>query len=225
LFLRWLLAEYDAARATADVTKILPTIRQSITWAKQAMYELTPETIKNCWKKAVILPLTNSADIAQENTGVHAQRETSKLALVGKDVVKELADLISALDLDKTVDKQTPEEYIMDVDENIIEEEIDVKEMVCMASGDPMEVDVDVASDDEEPPAPPTLAEAREQVKNLARFVEENVESMGESFHTDITALMVKLDAMTVTARTRQVALTKFYSIKPSWQFPKIFGP
>ena len=88
--LRWYLNEYEAAEADANLSKLMPGVKQAILWSVASLEQISDQTIRNCWKKTGILPLAMSASIANDD-----EREKSRHL----SAASELSSLISCLHL------------------------------------------------------------------------------------------------------------------------------
>ncbi|KAL2629671.1 hypothetical protein R1flu_014357 [Riccia fluitans] len=114
LLLRWYLEQYDLLTdPLMDVGKIQPDVKQAIVWSAQVWQDTSTSTMRNCWRKASILPVAWNANIQ-----VQDERRTAKDTLE----LTDLDNLISALNLG--ADALTTEEYVSLARENDIEEEL-----------------------------------------------------------------------------------------------------
>ncbi|KAL3679256.1 hypothetical protein R1sor_022212 [Riccia sorocarpa] len=88
-------------------------------WACQTWRDLSPDTIKNCWRKVNILPVSWNADIRAADQRQHCQEKVE---------AEELISLISALNLG--TDAMSSEEYIDLPEERITEIEYTDEEII-----------------------------------------------------------------------------------------------
>ncbi|KAL2634195.1 hypothetical protein R1flu_005674 [Riccia fluitans] len=86
---------------------------EAIVWSAQVWQDTSTSTVRNCWRKASILPVAWNADIQ-----VQDERRTAKDTLE----LTDLDNLISALNLG--ADALTTEEYVSLARENDMEEEL-----------------------------------------------------------------------------------------------------
>jgi hypothetical protein len=57
LFIRWIITVLDSGVAR-DSEKCRPDMYQAIQWERTAWDEVTADTIKNCWNKVKIMPIS-----------------------------------------------------------------------------------------------------------------------------------------------------------------------
>ncbi|KAL3698729.1 hypothetical protein R1sor_012805 [Riccia sorocarpa] len=141
-------------------------------WACQTWRDLSPDTIKNCWRKVSILPVSWNADIRAADQRQHCQEKVE---------AEELISLISALNLG--TDAMSSEEYIDLPEERITEIEYTDEEIIELVNpqsqGDSLSADIP-ESDDDEPPPVVSLAAASNYASLLSVYLAQRVEFPAE---------------------------------------------
>ena len=176
--LQWTVASFDGSAPDADLSKVLARPREAITWGWEAWQELTPATIRNCWRKARILPVVWNADISSE-----ADKVTAKAA--EQAGMGELAELIGKLALGD--DALRAEDYVSMAGEQQIEAEWTTEQLVAVAKAGSIEgalagqaaldAEEDAEEEEEEAAAPlrlVSLQAGRVHAEGFCAFVAQN---------------------------------------------------
>ncbi|KAL2610571.1 hypothetical protein R1flu_029144 [Riccia fluitans] len=148
---------------------------EAIVWSAQVWQDTSTSTVRNCWRKASILPVAWNADIQ-----VQDERQTAKDTLE----LTDLDNLISALNLG--ADALTTEEYVSLTGENDMEEKL-IDAVFAEIAQSLMELsatieDLIIEEEDCNERALPTvsLANARQYAELLSHFLAQQLEFSGD---------------------------------------------
>lgn len=162
----WYLNEYERAAHDADLSKLMPSVRQAILWSVASMDKTSDQTTRNCWRKTGILPPTMAAEIVNSN-----ERETARDA----SAAAELSQMIDGLNLGE--DALTAEEFQELPGEREVEADLTDEQLLDhlidpSESAEVVEEDNDSAEVEDYVPAPSLLV-ARQQLRGLATVMAE----------------------------------------------------
>lgn len=220
------LAALDGDGTTAECwKKAVVNVRTALVWTSRAWEEVTEQTLRNCWRKAGILPVAVAADIRSADERQSAAG--SGLARATEPAARELSELLKALSVKEG---PAPADAVLTLEEmNELEAETTCapppeptelaaerarEEEVGEAEGEDTEEDL---TDDEVEEAPPvTLAAARAACDTLHAFALENARALGPDKERNLFYLQRTLRAMTTCAATRQSQLQSYFAPAPA---------
>jgi hypothetical protein len=196
---KWLLEMMDG---TPDCTpdKLKPDIRQAMMWMRDSWNEVTPETIKNCWRHVGILSTGTEVSVKVTDT-----------------VLDELRALLLEFGAAANGDVCTAEELI-DIPAELWTEAPDSDDDECeliMALAECAEPNESEAQNDDsaEPPAMSlNLKKARAAGIALRMFLEENKCEEAASHMESVSATLSRL---TVTFRHSQGRMKTIFAPAP----------
>lgn len=180
----------NASKARADV-------RSAIEWARRAWEALSVETIKNCWNHARILP----RPVAAAGPGEAVETELAALLLefagsqlAVNDVVADPTETWTA----------SPVEYVEE-------------DAALRAALEAQEESDKEEADDSVSVIPMTLKEARSAAQGVKVFVQENQDNVAlRPYLVAVEGLVSEMEAMTVSARTRQSDMREYFIPVPA---------
>ncbi|KAK3248441.1 hypothetical protein CYMTET_42093 [Cymbomonas tetramitiformis] len=216
-FLTFLVAELEEGGASVDNFKL--DIRMALGMCKSAWDEVSTECVRNCWRKAEVLPLLDGMDARADSQAIGSRRgiKVGRLNIPAEaaQCVDLLATLLGHLSLDKT-DIAT---FIADPDEDDIEEPPSDEALVLEALNTGEDSDISECSDEqnmeldlsEELPPSATLAEARKAVKVLEVFAQENATTLGTPAVETLSRLHYQLQKAFIPAGLLQRNLQSYF--------------
>lgn len=185
---------------------------QAMLWCVAAWHELDDQTIRNCWRKSVILPAEWNADINNFDERMKSKMEEASL---------ELGNLIAALNLGldiegKPVEKLCALEYINMEGEDDFEVEYSTEELVQLVQDDeevldPMEVNPLIVDSSDDESKVVKLSDAQKYTKDVLNFM---ASQGSQIFNTTELLAMEKIHDKLIRIGVAHLASTKQCDIR-----------
>ena len=197
----WIVEELEGAD-DVQVNKVRPNVKQTIEWVRHAHREVSASTIKNCWRKAGILPSTATVE----------GRESEEPSDILDDNVESLLAILTRVDGLVEERGGDPEERLDAADLVSLSLEREIKDEPCggeHVQGEQEAACIDAVDVDNIPPPKVTLHEARVHAASLAAFLSSNVQFLPNSARLleDVDVVQQALQQMRNTALQRQATL------------------
>lgn len=215
-FLNWCVVDLDNVNSMRGHANV----KQALLWTVNAWEDVTLQTVKMCWKKCKILPITMQHDLIVDDERKHLAVESM--------IEYELNELISALNLGDVA--METREFLNMHGEDEIEEPWSDEELLLIARGNKVSTEVDsepfqqsgfLLPDLNENPddiCPPvvSLEEAKKFLHGALTFLGSNDHIFDEKDILVVERLCFKVNKAVIVNRHlhRQSSITSFFEAK-----------